>query len=111
MSNEKQSEAERQAAEKSVCISAGCLKIGCKSRGKSREYCPEVKGKRLAEILHNKDKKVKIIISNLDKRELYEGSVRDLLFHLRYNPYAHLNEVCVSSMCVSNDTIHIVVEN
>ena len=104
MSNEKQTE-----AEKCVCITSGCLKIGCKSRCKTRECCPEVKGKRLAEILH--DKKANILISNLDKRELYEGSVRDLLFHLRYNPYDHLNKVYVSSMCVSNNTIHIVVEN
>ena len=106
MSQEKQTE-----AEKCVCITSGCLKIGCKSRSKSREYCPEAMGKRLAEILCNKDKKVNILISDLDKKELYEGSVRGLLLHFRYNPYAHLNKVCVSSMCISNDTIHIVVEN
>ena len=92
-----------------ICISSGCLKIGCKSRGKSREFCPEAIGKRLTEILHNKNKNAEIIISDVDKKELYEGSIRGLLLHFRYNPYAHLNEVCVSSMCVSNDTIHIVV--
>lgn len=109
MIKEKQSEATRQAAEKCVCITSRCLKLVCKSRCNPREYCPEAIGKRLAEILH--DKKANILISNLDKRELYEGSVRDLLFHLRYNPYDHLNKVYVSSMCVSNNTIHIIVEN
>jgi hypothetical protein len=104
MRKEKQTEAEN-----CVCITSGCLKIGCKSRCNAREYCPEVKGKRLAEILHNKDKKVNILISDLDKKELYEGNVRGLLLHFRYNPYAHLNEVYVSSMCVSNNTIHITV--
>ena len=92
-----------------ICISSGCFKMGCKSRCNPREYCPEAIGKRLAEILHNKNKKVNILISDLDKKELYEGSIRGLLLHFRYNPYAHLNKVCVSSMCVSNDTIHIVV--
>lgn len=104
MSNEKQTE-----AEKCVCITSRCLKLVCKSRCNPREFCPEVKGKRLAEILH--DKKANILISDLNDRELYEGSIGDLLFHLRYNPYAHLNKVYVSSMCVSNNTIHIIVEN
>ena len=83
--------------------------MGCKSRCNPREYCPEAIGKRLAEILHNKNKNAEIIISDVDKKTLYKGSVRKLLFHFRYNPYALLNKVCVSSMCVSNDTIHIVV--
>ena len=92
-----------------ICVSSGCFKMGCKSRCNPREYCPEAIGKRLAEILHNKDRNAEIIISDVDKKTLYKGSVRKLLFHFRYNPYALLNKVCVSSMCVSNDTIHIVV--
>lgn len=83
--------------------------MGCKSRCNPREYCPEAIGKRLAEILHNKDKNAEIIISDVDKKTLYKGSIGKLLLHFRYNPYTLINKVCVSSMCVSNDTIHIVV--
>lgn len=42
MYNEKQSEAERQAAEKRVCIK--CYKLNCKYRGNPREFCPDSSG-------------------------------------------------------------------
>lgn len=42
MSNEKQSEAERQAAEKSVCIK--CYKLKCKYRSNLRDFCPDSSG-------------------------------------------------------------------
>lgn len=83
--------------------------MGCKSRCNPREYCPEAIGKRLSEILHNKDRNAEIIISDVDKKTLYKGSIGKLLLHFRYNPYTLLNKVCVSSMCIYNNTIHIVV--
>ena len=44
MSNEKQSEAERRAAEKCVCIRLECYKLNCKYRSNPREFCPEQSG-------------------------------------------------------------------
>lgn len=44
MSNEKQSKAERQAAEKCVCIRVECYKLNCKYRSNPRKFCPDPSG-------------------------------------------------------------------
>lgn len=44
MSNEKQTEAERQAAINCVCIRLKCYKLNCKYRSNPREFCPDPSG-------------------------------------------------------------------
>lgn len=44
MSNEQQSEAERQAAINCVCIRVECYKLNCKYRSNPREFCPDPSG-------------------------------------------------------------------